>query len=299
MDDPVFPTKILVWNYKNDTWAFFDDSFTCFGYFQKDADLSWADVGSRYGTWGGWNASWGGAQAQSQFPDIIAGNQQGFVFVAEADLSSAEESLYITDITTASGVLTVINNNLMTNEYVLVTGVLGAAGDDGLNGLVFKVTNLSADTIELQGVTYTGTYTGGGKLTRIAEINISSKQWNPGTQVGLQFTLPYMDILLDRTSQGELSLNYIIDNTATELPGEGSAILGNNILYTKPEDNVQSQEQQSRIWHRYYIQTQAQFLQIRIFLSDAQLRSLPISQESDIQINALILYAEPQGRIIG
>jgi len=296
-DNPTFPDKILVWNYQNNTWAFFDEGFTCFGYLNKDSDLNWASVGASFINWAGWNASWGGAQSQSQFPDILAGNQQGVVFIIDADDPSAEKSLYITDINTATNLLTVINHNLESDDYVLVTDVQGISSP--INNTVYQVTNESANGLKLSGVTYSGVYTGGGKLTKIANITIVSKQWNPGTPEGMQFNIPYIDLLLDKTSGGEISLNYIIDNTAAELPGNGQAILGTNVVFTKPETLTDIQQFQSKIWHRYFTQTQAQFLKIKIFFSDNQMKDTQISQHSDFQINAIIIYIEPQGRIIG
>lgn len=296
--DPTFPTNILLWNYQNNSWAFFQDSFTCFGYFQKDSDLSWADLGSIYGTWANWNDPWRGAQAQSQFPFIVAGNQQGFVFIVDADKSSNEQSLYISDMTAGTEELLVINHNLMVNDYVLVEDCQGITS---LNGTVFQVQEVvDADTIILD-TTFSGTYTGGGKLTRISNYNIRSKQWNPGTPVGQQFRIPYIDFLLDRTQDGEVSVNYFVDSTSGTPIQEQAAtgtLLGSNVLYTKPEDNSPYQPNQVRIWHRYFLQTQGSFLQIQIFMNDEQMRDLTISQ-SDFVLDGMILYAEPQGRIIG
>lgn len=297
--DPTFPTKILVWNYQNGSWAFFEDSFTCFGYFQKDADLSWADLGRIYGTWAAWNDPWGGAQSQSQFPFIVAGNQQGFTFIVDADKSSNEQSLYITNMNSANQQLTVIDHNLPPNSYVLVEDCQGITS---LNGTVFQVVVVDADTITLDPTTsFSGTYTGGGKLTRISNLNITSKQWNPGTPVGQQFRMPYIDFLLDRTDTGEVSVDYLIDSslgwTIQEQDVTG-ALLGSNTLYTKPEDNSPYQINQVRIWHRYFLQTTGMMIQIKIFMTDDQMKDLEISQ-SDFQLDGMILYVEPSGRITG
>ena len=297
LGDPTFPTKILVWNYQNNTWAFFEESLTCFGFIQKDSDLTWATVGAKYPTWGAWNASWGTPQGQSQFPNIVAGNQQGYTFLIEADRSSNAQSLYITDM--KSNQLTVINHNLATGDYVLVEGVQGINEAATINGTIYQITNESANVLTFQGQTFTGTYTGGGKLTRVSNFNITSKQWNPGTTIGQQFTMAYIDFLLNRTTGGEVSVDYLIDNTGDVYPGTNAAILGSNVLYTRAEDNKTLQAGQSRIWHRYFLQSQAQFLQIKIFLSDAQMKDPVISRDSNVQINALILYLKPQGRIIG
>lgn len=296
--DPTFPTNILLWNYQNATWAFFQESFTCFGYFQKDSDLTWADLGKIYGTWANWNDPWGGPQGQSQFPFIVAGNQQGFVFIVDADKSSNEQSLYITDMDSGTEELSVINHNLMINDYVLVEDCQGITS---LNGTVFQVQSVvDADTIILD-TTFTGTYTGGGKLTRISNLNLQSKQWNPGTPVGQQFRMPYMDFLLDRTEDGEVSVDYLVDSTSGQSIQDqvnAGVLLGDNTLRTRVEDNSTYQPNQVRIWHRYFLQSQGSFIQIKIFMTDDQMRDLDISQ-SDFVLDAINIYVEPSGRITG
>ena len=313
--NPTFPTKVLVWNYQNNSWAFFEDSFTCFGKFQKDSDLTWANVGGRFKSWEVWNAPWGGAQAQSQFPDIVAGNQQGFVLVIEPDSSANSASLSITDMDTATQQMTIINHNLKNNDFLQIQNAQGitlapnTATSQDIT--VFKVKVESADTISIDNggtvidrtaFSWTGTYTGAGTLTRISNLDITSKQWNPGTPVGQQFRMPYMDFLLDRTKDGEVSVNYFIDstqgNSIQEQAQNNGAILGSNTLYTKAEDNAVYQPNQVRVWHRYFLQSQGMMIQIKIFMSDDQMRDLDISQ-SDFQLDGIIIYAEPSGRITG
>ena len=113
--------------------------------------------------------------------------------------------------------------------------------------------------------------------------------------------MPYIDFFLDRTSAGEVSVDYIINTTSgtsiNELANSG-VLLGSNTLYTRPEDDSSYQAFQDSIWHRYFLQTQGQFLQIKIFMTDDQMRDVAISQ-SNLVIQAIILYVEPQGRITG
>lgn len=295
---PTYPTNVLVWNYHNGSWAFFDDTFTCFGYFQKDSDLTWATLGNTYGTWAGWNDPWAGAPGQSQFPFIVGGNQQGFTFIIEADKSSNSQSLYVTQMDGATREITSINHNLKENEYILVEE---AGGMSGVNDIVSQIQQIIDPNTFIIDTAFTGTYTGGGKLTRVSNLKVTSKQWNPGTPVGQQFRMPYVDCLIDRTENGEVSMDYFLDTTSgTSIQDEvgGDVLLGSNTLYTRPEDNATYQPNQVRIWHRYYLQTQGQFIQIQIFMSDRQMRDLEISQ-ADFQLDGIILYVEPQGRIIG
>lgn len=297
-DNPIFPTRLILYNYRNNTWAFINDSFTCFGYYQKDSDLTWATVEDIYPTWSTWNDPWGSPLFQSAFPDIVAGNQEGFVFVLDSGLSSNDQSLYITDMNAGTSRLTVIDHNLKVEDYMLVED---AQGITSLNDTIFKVQQIiDSDTIVLD-TTFTGTYSGGGKLSRISNLRILSKQFNPGTPVGQQFRIPYIDFLLNRTTEGELSVNYLIDTSsgdAIQDQDPSDTLLGSNVLYTKVEDNQSFQVNQQQIWHRYYIQSQSQFLQLLFFMSDTQMRDKDISQ-SDFELHAMILYAEPEGRIIG
>lgn len=297
-DDPTYPTNVLVWNYQNSSWAIFKDSFTCFGYFQKDSDLTWAELGTIYGTWAAWNDPWGGPRAQSQFPDIVSGNQEGYTHILDTEKSSNEASLYITDMDASTEELTVIDHNLQEGDYVKVKD---AQGITSLNDTIFAVqTAVDADTIVLD-TTFTGTYTGGGQLQRVSNINITSKQWNPGTPVGQQFRMPYLDFLIDRTEDGEVSVDYFVDSTSgTSIQDQvaSGTLLGSNTLYTRPEDNSTYQPNQVRIWHRYFLQTQGQTIQIKIFMDDAQMKDEDIS-ESDFNLDGLIIYVEPSGRITG
>ncbi len=297
-NNPVYPTRVLLYNYRNNTWAFFNDSFTCFGYFQKDSDLRWETVQDTYPTWREWNDPWGSPLFQSSFQNIVAGNQEGFVFILDNGLSSNSQSLSITDMIPANNRLTVINHNLKVGDYVLVEEAQGIVS---LNDTIFQVQQVLDSNIITLDTTFDGTYTGGGKLSRISNLNVLTKQFNPGTPVGQQFRIPYVDFLLNRTENGEISLDYLIDTAsgdAIQDQVEDGILLGNNTLFTKVEENQSFQINQQQIWHRYYIQTQSQFLQLLFFMSDEQMRNKEISQ-SDFELHGLIFYVEPQGRIIG
>jgi hypothetical protein len=296
--DPTYPTSVLAYNYAQQTWGFFEDTFTCFGYFQKDADLAWSDLGRVYGTWANWNDPWVSPTAQSQFPDIVAGNQQGYTFLIRTEKTSNEKSLSITDMDAATEQLTVVDHNLRVDDYVLVEDCEGITS---LNDTVYQVqTIVDEDTITLD-TSFSGTYTGNGKLRRISNLNILSKQWNPGTPIGQGFSMPYMDFLLDRTTDGEVTLHYMIDTTNNASVNESAmsgVLLGSDTLFTRPEASLGSGDDQVRIWHRYFLQAECNFLQIKIFMDDDQMRDTDIAW-SDFQLNASIIYAEPGGRITG
>lgn len=301
--NPTYPNRVLLYNYRNLTWAEFVDSFTCFGYLQRDSDVTWANVGVMYPTWAEWNAPWESAEAQSQFPFIISGNQEGWTHILDADRSSNSPSLQITDMT-APKQLTVVAHNLLEDEFLIITGAQGVANPDAsdYNGQVLQVQSVvDADNITVD-IPFRGTYTGGGELTRISPINIYTKQFNPGTPVGQQSRFPYVDFLLASTTDGEVSVNYFIDSQtddSLENKAQPGALLGSDVLFTRPESTYGTPPTGDvRIWHRFYLQSQGTFLQFRFFLSDAQARNIPIAH-SDFELDGQMIYAEPTGRIIG
>lgn len=294
--DNTFPTRVLIYNYINHTWAFCNDSFTCFGYFQRTTDLTWATL--PFKTWAEWNTPWGSPLFQSSFPLVSAGNQQGFVLILENDSSANSQSLYITDMVTGSSSLVVVDHNLKSGDYILIEN---AAGITSLNDSIFKIQSITDEDTFVIDTTFSGTYSGNGKITRINNLNISTKQFNPGTPVGQQFRLAYVDLLLNRTVEGEVCLNYLVDTTLGESIQDqvtSDVLLGSNILYTRPEDGQTYQAIQNQIWHRYYVQSQGQFIQLHFFLNDDQMRDKTVAQ-SEFELHAMLLYVEPQGRLIG
>lgn len=294
--NPTYPTRVLLLDYAKGNWAYINDSFTCFGYLQFDADTTWADLGVEFGTWNSWNEPWGSAQVQSQFPFIVAGNQEGWTFILNTDKSFNSQSLYITNMSGKQ--LTVVDHNLKDGDYVRVED---GEGSTNLNGTIFPVISVvDADNVTID-TAATGTYTGNGKLTRISGLNIQSAQWNPGTPVGQQFRMPYMDFLFDVTDAGEVSVQYYGEfndsNPVNQSPASDN-ILGTSTVSTTDETPFGDPGASKRLWKRFFLAFQSSTIQIRIFLNDAQLRNYEIAT-SDFQLNATQLYAEPGGRITG
>jgi hypothetical protein len=300
-NSPTYPNRVLVYNYSNKTWAIFNDSFTCFGYYQDTDNITWADLGAKYGTWAAWTTPWGSPLYQAAVPEIVAGNQQGFVFVLDTDRSSNCQAMYLTNITVSGTTVTFtsINHNLKVGEYFLVSD---ATGITDLNGNIYKVeTTADADTFTVTiDPAPAGTYTGSGLVTRVSNIYILSKQFNPGTPIGQQFRIPYVDFLLNRTDGGQVTLDTFLDTSSNPINDSTTTgiILGTQVLYTQPEDIPDFQPNQQQIWHRFYIPTQSAFLQFLITMDDAQM-TIPSIAQSDFEMHAILIYAEPQGRIIG
>ena len=145
-----FPDRLLVFNYFNNTWAVFTDSFTTLGQWQRFNDVTWNDLAGR--EWQTIIQAWNSSQFQARFPDIIGGNQQGWVHVLNKQ-SNNDPSLCVQDITAGTpAVISSPDHNLNTGEFIKITGILEATTGnyDVLNDRVYQIENLTTDTFALK-----------------------------------------------------------------------------------------------------------------------------------------------------
>lgn len=149
-----FPDSVLVFNYETKNWSFFDDCFTCFGYYYPSSvGKTWGDLTELWPNYD--NESAGDGVSQQGFETIVAGNQQGFVFQLEQTSAQNDPSLFIqsialSDNTTTPNTLTLItspNNNLPDGTWIKLTGITGTTSSDGvsLNDRNFKLSNPTQD----------------------------------------------------------------------------------------------------------------------------------------------------------
>jgi len=296
-NNPVYPDRILLYNYQNKSWAFFNESFTCFGYYQQESDLTWANSGQRYPSWEQWLDAWNAGRAQSRFPDIVAGNQQGFVNILDTNRTSNSQTLYITDMTVATKTLRIISHNLSSNDYILIEE---AQGSTTLNGTITRVQSVTDANNIIVDDAFTGTYTGGGKVTRISGLNILTKQFNPGTPVGQTFSIPYIDILMNITSAGEITVEYFTDSqtgASVQSQANSGVLLGSSVITTQSEKSLGVATYDTYEWHRYFLQAISSFIQLRFTLSADQISNYLIAT-SNIELQGINLYVTPHGRLI-
>jgi len=90
-----FPNRNLIYNYRNNTFANFNNYFTCFGYYQKASGITWATL--PYADWIEWTQPWNSGVSQARFPIIISGNQQGFTHLFESNNNDASLMVTIVD----------------------------------------------------------------------------------------------------------------------------------------------------------------------------------------------------------
>ncbi len=310
-----YPTKVLVYNYENKTWAFNDDCITAFGYFDGEPSLTWSTLG---GTWSEWSATWDSGESAAQVRQCIAGNQQGYTFIIDTDSTQNTRNagvLQITNMSAATGGInmTIYNHMLQTGDYIYVETAEGVV----LNGWrIYSVIYVDQNTItatyapeivKINGLlpTFTGTYTGGATAARVSNYDLQSKMWNPYDKDGKNVYVAKIDFGVQRTATGnfipgqggQVTVNYAPSSVNFQDISEGiatNAIMGNSVLETTPYPaNLYPLEQiQQRLWHPVYFQTDGECIQIQIVMSPAQI-SNPDTALADFQIEGMVLFTKP------
>ena len=285
-----YPNRILVYNYKNDTWAFFDDNITAFGYHQIINDLTWQEM---RGAWEENTAQWDDGTLESKFRYVIAGNQQGYTFIMHREFEENAISEQITDIQEAAGVVTItaIDHNLSSGDWIKI---FNAEGITELNGNNYKINWESEDTFTIdKAPPVTGTYTGGGTIILLSKVEIYTKRFNFYTQQGLKTNIEKTDFLVDKIDTGELTVDYLTSASELSLRDSGidtGAILGDAILemsaYTTLEDL------QERFWHAVYLQAQGESIQLKIYWTDEQMSDDAIPLRG-FEIHGILFHASP------
>jgi len=142
----IYPNKVLIFNYETKNWAYFDDCFTCFGYYYPGGVIlgdRWIDLTKPWPEYNDRTSEVGAKH--SGLETTLAGNQQGFIFEIEQDSSQNDPSLYISAI--AGDLISSPNNNLQDGTWIKITEALGTTSADGvsLNGRNFKISNDGVD----------------------------------------------------------------------------------------------------------------------------------------------------------
>lgn len=293
--------RVLTYNYKTGAWGFNDDSITAFGYFQNTVSqdlpgLQWQNANM---SWQEANMPWVSAILQARFRNVIAGNQEGYTFIVNPDLSSNCPALQITDIpsvtSTFIATLTIINHNLSAGDYIKISNCQGITD---LNGLIFQVvtvTNANTVVIDLNGISVTGTYTGAGTVTRVTPIDFKTKQFNFYAEQGRNAYISKVDFLVDSTESGECVVDFLIGSSDYSMITQNNAtnsIVGTSILETSPYVSVPFEAQQVRLWHPVYFLAEGEYVQFHFYLNHAQSIDVDIAEE-DFQLHALIINSTP------
>ena len=313
-----FPNRRLVYNYENDSWAIFKDSFTSFGTYQEVQSDQWQDFPGPddADTWQAQNYPW--LNIPAQFPSLVGGNQQGYVMYLGNNNFNASavngKSLHITNITgntTTPTVVTSPDHNMEEGTIIRIEGIpTGTPFASSLNNQIFYAEPTSDNDFKLWKYDETtmqfsdpqldapDTYIGIGEIVIRDNFRILTKKFNY-LEKGQSIQFGMMDLLLENTSDGQITFN-IYDNYNTteplnQFPQNTLSIntadtFFNTTIPTEPETYTGS----SKVFQKLYCNTRGSLLSFEFTLSDAQMVS--DSQEKPLRIDSLVLYLRPAGK---
>ncbi len=298
-----YPNKVLCYNYRDSAWALFDDCITTWGYFEQQPGVTWASTSL---TWAEFNDTWGSGPLQANFRQVIAGNQQGYIFIVDSKVTRNAAVMSITNMTQSGNSiqLVIVDHGLLSGEFISVEKLSGVTiTHDGDDQTIFKVFDVIDDDTILIGdddhqLVLTGTYAGGAVSARVSNLNILSKRWNPYIDQGRNFYLARIDFAVDKTTDGEVTVDYYPSGSNLSMLEQGNGgtfgtgtLMGTGVLETSPYALYPFEQQQELLWHPVYFQTDGQTVQIRIFMNDDQMIE-PLIAWSDFVLEGLVLHTQ-------
>jgi hypothetical protein len=310
----IYPNQILLYNYMNGTWAIFDDCATVFGYFEQAPTITWASLEGTQWQTAAW--SWRSSTVQPQRRQILYGTPEGFVLIVDSESSRNAPSMQITNMSFVGDgtiILTIISHNLTSSpvitpydyDFILIENVVADVTTMATLNMnifdVYSVTNANTIVINTNNRSFapltSGTYYGSGTASRVSNIQMKTKQWNPYANNAQDFHLAKIDFAVIRTNSGQITVDYNPSASPISLIGGGVAsqsIMGTGILETSPYNpNLYPLEQyQTLLWHPLYFQSTGSFIQLVMSFNQSQMQTPTISLVP-FEIQGMCLYTRP------
>lgn len=295
-----FPNQTLQYNYRDNSWAIFNECYTTYGQFRKVTGNTWATIGLTYPTWDQWNEPWNAGTSTLLQPQVMAGNQQGFVLLRN-DGTAEGNSLYIQSF--SGNTVTSPDHCLNVGDYIIISGCIGTIGYQ-VNNKVFSVATSPTDsTFTLNPPISSGTYSGSGVIKRMYVPLVQTKQFPVAWDMARKTRIGPQMYLLSKTANSQITLLiYLSQNSVgqgvsaynegaivPEVNSVNNSLIYSTVLYTCPEStnlgltaantNLQmvTASDQDQIWHRINTSLLGDTIQFGFTMSDTQMRSLTAS----------------------
>lgn len=292
----IYPTETFQYNYRDESWAIFYETYTTYGSFRKQTGFTWQTVGLVYPTWSVWNVPWNAGSSTLLQPEVVAGNQQGFILVRD-DGTDEGYSLSIQNFN--GNTVTSLDHCLNSGDYIVISGTIGAVGQQ-VNGKIFKVQNVTRNTFDLNPaldpLIVPGDYFGGGLIKRMYIPFIQTKQFPLAWQDARKTRIGPSRFLFTKTEKSSITVYIYLSQNSDDpfnfgpLVPDPSSVNGSLVysskVYTCPESinlgltpaNVNLMTptaiNQAQIWHRLNTSLIGDTVQLAVTLNDEQMRTL-------------------------
>lgn len=308
-----FPNTTLQYNYRDNTWGMFFESYTTYGLFRKQTGFTWQTVGNVFPSWQEWNEPWNAGSSTLLQPSVLGGNQQGFLLIRD-DGTGEGNSLQIKSFN--GNQVTCIQHGLNDNDYIVISGAVGPVGAE-VNNRIFRVYDAGFDDMfrldpAIDGLDYAGL----GVIKRMYIPFIQTKQFPSYWGMGRKTTLGPQQYLFTTTPKGKITLYIYLSMDGATPVNAGSIVpsplsVNNTLIYssvlrTCPENtnsgltpyniNLQSPgaKRQDQIWHRKNTSLTGDTVQLAFTMNDEQMRDPDFNNQFvEIELHNFILDVSP------
>jgi len=283
----IFPNQTLQYNYREQTWGIFNETYTTYGQFRKQSGDTWLTIKT---PWNTWNEPWDAGETTLFQTLVIAGNQQGFIMVRNQG-TAEDTSLYILNIVAST--ITSPDHGLNNGDFIIISNVVGTVSAQ-VNGKIFQVTNATQNTFQLDPGILTGTYLGAGLITRLYVPFIQSKQFPQAWGMGRKTRIGVQQYLFSTTQRGQIQLLIFLSQDIDTAFNDNKFVniddtIYNTTLYTCPESTnlgltpanvslqIPTSRTQKQTWHRLNTSLIGDTVQFGITLSELLMRQFVTS----------------------
>lgn len=285
--------RVLVQNYQENSWSFFDQRFSVFGQTDLGIDLTWDDIDETSGneSWAQWDTTseiWDKIGLGEAIQKTLAGDDLGFIYQLNQDYDD-----YFTNIsaitTGATTTLTVSDSGILEGDLLAIANVIGLLdenGDSGINNFDYEnneplneyYTVLSATTtsivINLDSTLLTA-YVSGGSVSKPISFYAETIPFNPYRSQGRRCFVSHIELLIDNNG-GSARVDVYADEQET--PFKQDVLL-------KPSSFPQARE-----WITMTVDQEANFLTFAI---------KQVSPSSQYRQTSMRIHCSPGGLTSG
>ena len=300
-----YPNQTLLYNYREATYALFNETYTTYGTFQPQSGYTWATIGNKYPSWSAWNDPWDAGETTLLQPQTIGGNAQGFILFLNEGTGEANSG-YIQSF--SGSTITSPGHGLNTGDYIVISGCVGTISSQ-VNGKIFSIQKVDNNSFTIDPPISSGTYSGLGVFKRMYVPLIQTRQFPVSWEMARKTRIGPQQYFLTTTANGQITLLIFLSQNASE--GFNAAELDNNslvytsVLYTCQEStnlgltsaNINLQQitpGSSQLWHRMNTSLIGDTVQIGFTMSDSQMRDTNFNNQfAEIELHAFILDLSP------
>lgn len=269
---------VLVKNYEENTWSFYDQRFSVFGQSDIGLNLNWDDIDSASGnlSWAQWNTTeeiWDRIGLGQSVQKTLAGDDFGFIY----NLNQGYDD-YFTTISAifpgATTTLTVAATGILAGDLVTISnveGLLNAEGNSGINNFDPETNIQTGELYEVISSTPTSViinldsslltpYVSNGNLSKVISFSASTIPFNPYRSEGRRCFVSHVEFLID-TNGGSLLIDVVADQSET--PFKENVLLKPTITNQSSEWITMSVDQEANFL-TFVMKQQSPAVQLRL-----------------------------------